>query len=204
MSFDHPRIVISGPNASGKSTLANAIGEKFQVPVIAEGYVPIIAAKMRYQTLRKDGAPEADVLHAKKAWINAFIRWVKQREAEYEKLPAFVADRWEADLLDMWLVFMRNETDLDPLTLQFVKNLYARAKGMDLVIIMPISAPLPGEKNDADIVRNGTLTNRLLNSMVTTGIILNIPNLRVLKIPSVSMSVDERLALVEKAVSDMK
>lgn len=204
MSAKTLRIAISGPNASGKTTLANAVSATYQIPVIQEGVAPVFNAQATFNKLRRDRAPVEEVVRARARWIQSFVQWVKDRDAEYARHENFVADRWEADLLDFWLVFMRNEKDVDPLTIQFLKSLTTRAKELDLVVVMPFAAPLAGEKNDVDMMRNSSLTNRLLNSMLTTGIIHNLSNVRVLKIPPTVVSVEDRLGLIEKGLADTR
>lgn len=199
---DHTlKIAISGPNASGKTTLANAISERYRIPVLEEGVAQIFNSQAVFDKLRHERAPVNELVQAKTAWIDAFSRWTENRALAYEKNPGFVADRWEADLLDFWLVLMRNEKNVDQLTVKFAKNLRARAKMLDLVIVMPFGAPFSREKNDADIARATTLANRLLNTMITTGIIHTLPDVRVLRIPPTVLSVGERLALIEKSLS---
>lgn len=198
------KIAISGPNASGKTTLANAIADRYQLPVIAEGVAPVFSAQAILEKLRSDRAPVDEVVQARNAWINSFVQWEKCRETAYARHPGFVADRWEADLLDLWLVFMRNEKNVDPLTMQFAKNLAVRAKELDFVIMMPFVPPLADGKNDVDLPRANSFTNRLLNTMVTAGIIYSIPNLRILKIPPAATTVAERLQLVAQVISAMR
>lgn len=41
------RIAISGPNASGKTTLAKAIGGKYGIPVLEEALAPIFDAQSK-------------------------------------------------------------------------------------------------------------------------------------------------------------
>lgn len=195
------RIAISGPNASGKTTLAKAVHEKFDLPLIEEGVKPIFEAQFQFNRLRKASAPKEDLAKAKRAWADSFQQWVKDREMMYANHPGFVADRWEADLLDMWLVLFGRERSVDPLTVKLLKNLRSKARTLDLVILMPLSRPLTQENNDVNLQRATSFTNRLLNSVVTTGVIYSTPHLRVLKIPSTPMTTEQRLALVEEAVS---
>ena len=204
MSDNTLKIAISGPNATGKTTLANAISERYRIPVIDEGVSQIFNFQAVFEKLRYERAPINELVQAKRTWINSFSRWVENRSREYEKHPGFVADRWEADLLDFWLVLMRNERNVDQLTTRFVKNLQARAKALDLVIVMPFVVPFTHEKNDAAMTRATTLANRLLNTMVTNGIMQGIPETRVLRIPPAVISLDERLALVDKSLAGTK
>lgn len=204
MPFNSMKIAISGPNASGKTTLASALSRKYRIPVIQEGVTPVFNAQATFEKLRRDRAPVEEVLRARTEWIQSFVQWTKDRDAEYERHQDFVADRWEADLLDFWLVFMRNEKDIDPLTIHFVKSLIARSKEFDLVVVTPFAAPLAGEKNDVEMTRNSSLTNRLLNSMLTSGIINNLSNVRVLKIPPTIESVEDRLGLIEKILAEAR
>ncbi len=198
------KIVISGPNASGKTTLARAISERYNIPVIEEDVAQIFNGQAAFEKLRFERAPLDQLVQAKAAWINSFSRWTEHRSLEYAKHPGFVADRWEADLLDFWLVLMRNEKNVDQLTVQFAKNLQERAKTLDLVIVMPFGAPFTHGKNDADMTRATTLANRLLNTVVTAGIMQSLSDVRILRIPPTMTSVEDRLKLVGKSLSGAK
>lgn len=200
MSSDQLRIAISGPNASGKTTLAQAIGEKYGLPIIEENVVAVYRSRALLEQMYAEQTPAEKVIEAKRNWIGSFIAWIKSREAAYAATPGFVADRWEADLLDFWLVFFGRERNIDHLTAEMLKNLYAKARIMDFAIMMPLAKPFTEDGNDADLHRSTSFTNRLLNSMLTSGIIHTVPNLRVLRIPLEAQSLGERMDLVEKAV----
>lgn len=204
MPLENIRIVISGPNASGKTTLARAISEKYQVKIIQENLQAIIKARVALHKTIFAQAKENLIKEARKVLINEFMNWLRQRDRDYKRNNAFVADRWEADLLDMWLVFMRNEVDVDDLTGLIVKTMTERAENINLAIIMPLAQPMSLRPNEDSIKRNSTLTNRLLNSMLTKGIIQSLPKMRVLKMPHKDLSVYERLSLVDQFIYEMR
>lgn len=200
MSGEPLRIAISGPNASGKTTLAEAMAERYGLPVIEENVAEIDKSRSLLERLYAEQAPAEKIVEAKRNWIGTFIAWIKSREAAYATTPGFVADRWEADLLDLWLVFFGRERNIDNITAEMVRNLYAKGRIMDIAIMMPLAKPFTEDNNDVDVHRSGTFTNRLLNSMVTNGIIQTVPNLRVLRIPLEAHSLGDRMDLIDKAV----
>ncbi|MEI6239099.1 MAG: hypothetical protein WCR51_01800 [Planctomycetia bacterium] len=201
MRNDNLRIAISGPNASGKTTLAKAISKKFAIPMIEEDLGVLFGAQKKLDQLRSQSAPQEEVKSALGRWQECFFEWAKSREAAYSKYDSFVADRWEADLLDIWLVLMRRLENIDPQTVRLVRHLKAVAARMSFAILMPIAKPLSDVPNDAGLVRVASFSNRLLNSMTTAGIIFSLPNLNVLRMPAGLSSTDDQIKIVESAWS---
>jgi hypothetical protein len=195
------RIAISGPNASGKTTLAKAISEKYAIPMIEEGLGVLFGAQKKLDQLRSQSAPQEEVKSALGRWQESFFDWAKSREAEYSKNDSFVADRWEADLLDIWLVLMRRQENIDPQTVRLVRHVKAAAARLSFAILMPLAKPLSDVPNDAGLARVSSFSNRLLNSMTTAGIIYSLPNLNVLRMPVGLSSTDDQMKLVESAWS---
>jgi len=52
------RIAISGPNASGKTTLAKAISEKYAIPIIEENLSVLFGAQKKLDQLHSQSAPQ--------------------------------------------------------------------------------------------------------------------------------------------------
>lgn len=195
------RIAISGPNASGKTTLAKAISEKYAIPMIEEDMGGVFGAQKELDQLRSQSAPQGEIKSALGRWQECFFDWAKSREAEYSRYDSFVADRWEADLLDIWLVLMRRYENIDPQTVRLVRHVKAAAARLSFAVLMPIAKPLSDVPNDAGLVRASSFSNRLLNSMTTAGIIFSLPNLSVLRMPAGASSTDDRIKIVESAWS---
>jgi hypothetical protein len=195
------RIAISGPNASGKTTLAKAISEHYAIPVIEEGMGVLFGAQNELKRLSDRSAPQEEIKPALERWQECFTHWARSREAEYSKHSSFVADRWEADLLDIWLVLMRRQDNIDPHTVRLDRYLRQAAAHLSFVILMPLAKPLSDAPNDAGLARASSFSNRLLNSVTTAGLIFTRTKLNVLKMPAGLNSIDDQLDLVERAVS---
>lgn len=195
------RIAISGPNASGKTTLAKAISEKYAIPMIEEDLGVLFGAQKKLDQLRSQSAPQEEIQSALGRWQESFFDWAQSREAEYSKYDSFVADRWEADLLDIWLVLMRRQENIDSQTVRLVRHVKAAAARLSFAILMPLAKPLSNVPNDAGLVRVSSFSNRLLNSMTTAGIIFSLPNLNVLRMPVGVSSTDDQIKIVESAQS---
>ena len=202
-SSDNLKIAISGPNASGKTSLAKALGDRLNLPVIKEEVSAIYQAKGLLNKMHKDEASRKEIIGAERQWINSFFEWAQDRERKYDENDRFVADRWEADLLDIWLVYFGREPNVDRSTAELLKILHQRAKMFDLVIIMPFSKPFTNTNNDENLVRQQSFTMRLLNNVTTRGIVATTPNLKILNIPNRPLSIDQRVDFVEKTIREI-
>lgn len=227
------QLAISGPNASGKTTLCQALAQHFDAPVVSEDVQPLFRARSQLQRLQKafldkeratqkSGDIEAPgkvasekgssktkspdtsaLIDARKACARVFLEWMAHREAQLAKGTACVADRWGADILDMWLIFFGREGWADPVTKSLINSVYKQAEALDLVIITPFTEPFVGEKNEQGMQRASQFSNRYLNSMLTRGIISSIPKLKVLRLPVKPSEIDDRLDQVARAVTQL-
>jgi hypothetical protein len=195
------RLAVTGPNASGKTTLARAIAEKYSIPFLGEDINSVFGAQMDFYRLRRENRPQGDVDAAMEKWKNSFFEWAVKREQAYAMHESFVADRWEVDLLDTWLVLMRTQEGTDRGALALIQFLRRSAARLHFAILTPFEKPLGGSSNKEGLGRALGFSNRLLNSMVTTGIVHSVKNLRVLRIPEGPLPLDARLDLVDRALA---
>lgn len=198
------RVAISGPNASGKTTLSQALAERFDTPVLSENVQPLFKARSQLQRLQKEGAHADALMDARKACARSFLQWMADREAHLVANTACIADRWGADILDMWLIFFGRESWADRITKRLIQSMYRQAEALDLVIIMPFAEPFIGAKNEQGMQRASQFSNRYLNSMLTRGIISSIPNLKVLRLPVKPDDRDARLNRAARAVEQLE
>lgn len=94
-------VAITGPESSGKSTLAEAIGRHASVPVVAE------AARFDPAIIATNGLGTPDAIrrlwHRQKTWASAARKF-----AELSGAPAVVLDTWALEL-ETWLDLRFNE-----------------------------------------------------------------------------------------------
>lgn len=199
------RIVLSGPTGSGKSSLAKILGDKYQLPVIREKLMPVFHADQVYRRKRREGASTEELLHARERRIRCFFTWLQNREKEYSTHAGFIADRWEADLLNIWLDFNFREPDVDQYTLRLFQTLRERAKNLDLVIVMPLQEPFSSGENedDAALSRFLTFTSRFKMSLLTRALIQQCPGLQVYCLPNKLASLDDRVQLLDSVLGKL-
>lgn len=195
-SLSNLKIAISGPNASGKTTIADLLAKELNLQLISEEVGDIFSHQRLYLEICRNSQSKEKILSAKKEWIRSFFKWSQLRNSKYSNCTGFIADRWEADLLDFWLVNFGREPHLDQLTVKLFKNFQAKAKNLDLAIIMPFKQPYTKNQNESKLNRVSSFSNRLLNSVVTTGIIYTAPSLRILRIPQNLSNADDCLDFI--------
>ncbi len=194
------RIALNGQVASGKTTLGRAIAEKYSLPFIEEGLGDIFKWKRTIQQLRENQAAEEEITEVKRRWIRSFLEWKEKRAQLYQQHREFVADRWEADLLDIWLFFWAREPKADNVTVELHQNFHDKARLMDLVVLLPFGEPFTRENSTPTLKRNTRFSTGLLNWTVLNGLISSVPDLNVLRIQDEVSSLDQRLALVGERI----
>jgi predicted ATPase len=194
------RIVVSGSSGSGKSTLVNALARKFGVPALKEEMKDIYVAADVHRKLKKDkNAAEADVERAATDWMKCFPAWAEQRKKMYADNDGFVADRWEADLLSVWL---RNFSSrpVDKTTIRLRQDMLAKAKTFSYAIVLPLHRPAREERNEDGLRRNPSFSARFLANVLTVGLIRQCRDLPIIFVPNRQLSVEERVEYVENVI----
>jgi predicted ATPase len=199
MSSRKLKIAVSGFPGTGKTSLVKALGEKFDIPIIQENMLPIRNAEKDFATARMQRRTEdLPALHA--ALVESFVSWDAGRTKEYQARDSFVADRWEADLLDWWLVrFGQGRASVDSVTTSLLKNFQEKSKIFNFVVITPVQKPFSFEPNEQGNTRSANLTMHVLNMAVTAGLVQHFTDLPALFIPNEPMSVEERVDFVSAA-----
>jgi SpoVK/Ycf46/Vps4 family AAA+-type ATPase len=185
---------------TGKTTLARALADRFEVPLIAESMRGIADADRDYSAAmeRRDSA---DLQRLGQAMADEFLAWKAMRATEYASHTGFVADRWDADLLDWWLVaFGRGASQVDSFTSQFIDGLVAASASIDLAVLTPVMPPFAGGENDEGNGRLVNMTKHVLSNTLTAGVIRRFTTVPVLELPARPMSVDQRVDAVVAAL----
>lgn len=186
-----PRIVVSGAVGAGKTTLVHALAERLGVPAIGEGLCDLYAELTANQRLRSGSAPQAERSQALERLMQTFFDWAHERARQYGAHPGFVADRWEADLLDLWLKLFA-DFDCDARTAQLLGDMRAKAQGLACAVLLPPAIRPVEARNEDGLRRRQTFTLTFLSSLVTSGLLRQCPGLPVLALPAQS-SVEERV-----------
>lgn len=198
------RLAVSGFPGTGKTTLCNALAQQYDLPVIAEDMMQIANRNADYLRLRMDpGTPAEALLEAKKQSVKSFFDWAQDREKKYAEHEGFIADRWELDLLNWWVVqFGKGSHSVDEFTLAMHRNFRKKSKLFDYLVLTPLEQPFERHRstNDQGVRRKIDMTSHLLFTVVSSGLVKEFTNIRTIQIPRGSLSTEQRLAFLDKEI----
>lgn len=200
MSPNKLRIAVSGFPGTGKTTLAHALGERLEIPVIQEEMSAIAISQRNFAFAdgRRDIA-EKDAL--RKRMFDSFVEWERSRTKKYINNKAFVADRWQADLLELWLLrCSQSRFAEDSITSHLLKRFQESAKIFDLVIVTPMIKPFALQDNEQEISRNISLTAHVLSMALIMGLMQNFADVPLYNLPNEDLSVQERVEMILKVL----
>jgi Cdc6-like AAA superfamily ATPase len=198
------KIVVSGFPGTGKTTLVNALSKELSLPIIQENMLEIGSLNRELNIAIKQGRKQ-DLPTLIKQYSESFLDWDAQRGFSYQGHEGFIADRWEADLLDYWLFSSSSfETDFSQISATLLKNLRQKSKSIDFCVLTSLTKPFSAEKNEEGNTRAAGFTMHLRNLVTTVGLIKTFTKTPLIILPDTKMSVDERVDFLKKSFSKIR
>lgn len=196
------RITLSGPVGAGKTTLGKALAGRLGLPFIPENYTGIYNTHAAGKKIIRDPlAGSARKQEVTRALMETFFSWLKEREKLYREYPGFVADRWEADTLDLWLKFFSNSNG-DEQTRIILKRLREVGDSLSFSILLPPGEFRADQRNEDGMKRRQSFNLTLQAYIMTGGLIRQCRNLPVLELTAERQTVEERLENVLRFIRE--
>lgn len=120
------KIALSGSGSTGKSTLAKAVAEKYNVPIIPE-FAREVAEKMKIENIRK---VTPDIYFTFQENI------LKRKLEEEKKYETFIADRSTADVAAYYFRWCCRDME-DDKNKQYIDLCFENLKNYDKIILLP-------------------------------------------------------------------
>lgn len=188
------RIAITGTSGVGKTTLAKALAEKFQVPYISEDWNTLFATLIEFKK-EKSGDLKSKKLQQ---FTNELNTWLKHRNKICETMPSFVMDRCVFDILKLAIhehIFSK-ET-------QAVKSLIQKSinfsKKINCIVVPPLSKWMTQElANQAGMKRNNDLHHKIYSQSLTIGLLEQFCHASKIYLDESHQTTQERVAVIER------
>jgi hypothetical protein len=180
-----------------------ALAEKFELPILNEGWKNIHASQTLFADLRRDkNCSRADRGKAFGNWVKSYLDWAEERKRLYSVHNGFVADRWEADLISNWLHIFSGSRyfGIEENTVKLLEDMRIKATTFSFAIMLPPQKPVSEDRNEEGLRREPSFSFRLMRSLLTSALVRQCPALPIVSVPSRPFLVEERVSLIERVI----
>lgn len=194
------RIAITGTGGIGKTTLANALAEAFNVPLLEEGLQPVVVA---INKLNKAGQAKQDTAALRENYQQACMDWLQKRDDLQARHEHFVADRFSFDLLSRWLMAGASRDD-DALLEQMVIRCRQQAGSLNLVVMPPLLKLAQNKvPNEQGMTRHEGMQMKLFSHAMSRGLMEQLLSVPRLYLPVEAKTTAQRVELVKQALTKL-
>ena len=177
------KIVVSGSAGCGKTTLAQALAERFELPLIEEQYDEMLANR---------DSPEA--------FLEGIRATLERKSAQEQELQGFVADRGAIDLLHLSLNRRLHKTHR-PLVSEMVRDCIQAARGYDWLVFPPWQGVPLEQSDDGKARRNlDPLDQLLIHSHMLGEANIWVDRRKIIQLPPTLVELEKRVEFVQTVI----
>ena len=187
------KIAISGTVGIGKTTLTKALGDYYNVPIINEGFVPLMEALSALSKIPP--SKKTQQLNASKILFEAMETWTSNRAKYYYSNESFVEDRFCIDLL--FFITNRLMIASDSQLKNFINKCVKYTSVYDMVIILPpINIPESSNVNEDNLIRNNSLAQKIRSHSLLIGLAEQFCSAPKLYVPYNCKTIEQRIEYI--------
>jgi hypothetical protein len=189
-----------------------ALAQKFETPILEEGWENIIASSKVFVDLSRDknGSLE-DRGTAFGNWVKSYLDWAAERERLYSVHNCFVADRCEVDLVSNWLSAFSGQSPavsrdygIEEKTLNLLEDMRIKARTFTFAIMLPPKKIVLENRNEVGLRGERSFSFRVMRSLLTSALLRECRGLPVVYVPGQPFSVEERVSRIASVIQKLK